>query len=276
MKLWYQSMTLASAWPGYNRALRGFLDRVKDPGTEIEIHGITERGGIGDQYLYLAFIETQEVLANAARASREGFDAFLVGNIADPGLYEAREIATIPVLGLCETSVHLASTMGENFALVTGNDKHASRIVENVGRYGLREKLHSVRSISMPRLLDLDQGFRDKAIRSRMVGDLVKAAEDAATEGAEVVIPSIGVLMTLLGEEGVHSVHDGVPILNGVTALVKSAETAARMRALMGGHWTSRRNRYAPPPSSQIDELRAAYGDVYPGVASPKTKGEKP
>lgn len=276
MRLWYQSMTLASAWPGYNRALRGFLDRVKDPGTEIEIHGITERGGIGDQYLYLAFIETQEVLANVARASREGFDAFLIGNIADPGLYEAREIATIPVLGLCETSVHLASTMGENFALVTGNDKHASRIVENIGRYGLREKMHSVRSISMPRLLDLDQGFQDKAVRLRMVGDLVKAAEEAASAGAEVVIPSIGVLMTLLGEEGVHSAHDGVPILNGVTALVKSAEAVVRMRALMDGHWTSRRNRYAPPPASQIDELRAAYGDVYPGVASPKTRGEKP
>jgi allantoin racemase len=87
----------------------------------------------------------------------------------------------------------------------------------------------------------------------------LKAAEGAASEGAEVVIPSIGVLMTLLGEERVHSIHDGVPILNGVTALVKSAEAVVRMRALMGGHWTSRRNR-----------------DVYPGVASPKTKGEKP
>ena len=31
----------------------------------------------------------------------EGFDAFLIGNIADPGLYEAREVATMPVLGLC-------------------------------------------------------------------------------------------------------------------------------------------------------------------------------
>jgi allantoin racemase len=279
MKLWYQSMTLASAWPGYNRALRGFLDRVKDPGTQIEIHGITERGGIGDQYLYLAFIETQEVLANVARAAREGFDGFLIGNIADPGLHEAREIADIPVLGLCETSVHLASTMGANFGLVTGNEKHASRIVENIGRYGLREKLHSVRSIKMPRLLDLDEGFRDPAVRSRMVQAFLEAAGEASDEGAEVVIPSIGVLMTLLGEEGIHAANAATPILNGVTALVKSAESVVRMRNLMGGHWTSRRNQYAQPPVSQIAELRAAYGDVYPGIAEPgkepiKRKGE--
>ncbi len=270
MRLWYQSMTLASAWPGYNAALRRFLDRIKDPGTEIEVHGITTRGGIGDQYLYLAFLETNDVLANVERACREGFDAFLIGNIADPGLFEAREIADIPVLGLCETSAHWASTMGADFALVTGNDKHAARIVENLGRYGLRQNLHSVRSIAMPRLLDLDRGFSDPATRARMVRDFTAAAAQAAADGAEVVIPAIGVLMTLLGEEGIHSVDADVPILNGVTTLVKSAEAAVRMRALMGGHWTSRRNRYARPPASQIEELRAAYGDVYPGLEAPK------
>lgn len=266
MRLWYQSMTLATAWPGYNRALRAFLDRVKDPGTEIEIHGITQRGGIGDQYRYLAFIETGEVLENVARAQREGFDAVLIGNIADPGLREAREIADIPVLGLCENAIHLACTLGANFALVTGNEKHASQIVENVGRYGLREKLHSVRSMVMPRLLDLDQGFRDPGARSRMLAEFTAAAAQAAQEGAEVVIPSIGVLMTLLGEEGVHAVNGNVPILNGVTALVKGGEAAVRMRALMGGQWTSRRGLYAQPPATQIEELRAAYGDVYPGI----------
>ena len=269
MRLWYQSMTLASAWPGYNRALQGFLDRVKDPGTQIEIHGIESRGGIGDQYLYLAFIETQEVLANVERAAREGFDAFLIGNIADPGLYEAREIADLPVLGLCETTVHLASTLGANFALIAGNEKHAPRIVDNVGRYGLASRLHSVRFMRMPRLLDLDKGFADPAARQRMVDEFLSAAGEAAAQGAEVVIPGIGVFMTLLGEEGVHAVDGTVPILNGVTALVKSAEAAVRMRALMGGHWTSRRGRYAQPPAGQIAELRAAYGDVYPGIAPP-------
>jgi allantoin racemase len=263
MRLWYQSMTLGSAWPGYNRALRSLLEAAKDPGTEIEVHGMTERGGIGDQYLYLAFIETQEVLANVARATREGFDAFLIGNIGDPGLFEAREMTDMPVLGLCENAVHLACTMGANFALVSGNDKHAARIVDNIGRYGLRDKLHGVRSMAMPRLLDLDQGFSDPAVRSRMVNGFLDAAGEASAQGAEVVIPAIGVLMTLLGEEKIHVVNGTTPILSGVTALVKSAESVVRLRRLMGGHWTSRRNQYAQPPLSQMDELRAAYGEVY-------------
>ena len=43
MKLWYQSLTRTSAWPGYNRALQALLERVKDPETRVEVHGIAER-----------------------------------------------------------------------------------------------------------------------------------------------------------------------------------------------------------------------------------------
>jgi allantoin racemase len=91
MKLWYQSLTRPDAWPTYAKALRWVLDAGADPGTEIAIHGIEKRGGIGDQYRYLEFIETAEVLENVARAEAEGFDAVLLGNIVDPGLRIARE-----------------------------------------------------------------------------------------------------------------------------------------------------------------------------------------
>jgi len=269
VKLWYQSMTRAGAWPGYNERLRGVLDRAKDDGTTIEIHGITKRGGIGDQYRYLEFIEAQEVLENVERATREGFDPFLVGNIGDPGLREAREITDIPVLGLCETSTHLASMMGATFALVTGNEKHAPKILENVFRYGLRDRLHSVRRMTVERLVDLDSGFSDPAVRRRLLDEFSTSAKACADAGAEVVIPAIGVLMALLAEEGVYSVEGRVPVLNGVIALVKMGEAAVRMRRLMGGNWTSKRAMYAAPPPGQIEELRKFYGPVYPTVKGP-------
>jgi len=103
MKLWYQSMSRHGEWGSYTRVLRGILEKARDRDTEIHLAGITEIGGIGDQFRYLEFLETGEVLKNVHRAMREGFDAFLIGNIADPGLQAAREIAEIPVLGLCES-----------------------------------------------------------------------------------------------------------------------------------------------------------------------------
>jgi len=266
MKIWYQSLTRPDAWPAYNAALRSVLDRIKSHDVQIEVHGIEARGGIGDQYNYLEFIETQEVLSNVERATREGFDAFLIGNIGDPGLRQAREIARMPVLGLCETSAHLACMMGANFALVTGNTKHATRISENITRYGLAGRLAGSRPMKVERLVDLDQGFSDPAAGRVLIDQFLAAGREHAEAGAEVIIPAVGVLMTLLAHHDIHEVAPGVPILNGVFALVRMGEAAVRIRQAMGGVWTSRRAMYAMPPASQLEELRAYYGPVYPAA----------
>jgi len=267
MKLWYQSMSRQTEWGGYPKALREILDRVKDPDTEVHVAGITEIGGVGDQFRYLEYLETGEVLKNAGRAVREGYDAFLIGNIADPGLHAAREIATIPVLGLCESALHVACMMGANFSLVTINEKFTPRIVENVARYGLRDRLAAVSRMSIDRLLDLKEGFDDPTARARIIAQFNQAARANTDAGAEVVIAAGGVVMALLADNGIHATETGVPILNGITNLVKLGEMAVKLDRLMGGHFTSKRLCYAPPPGDQIAELRARYGEaIYPTV----------
>jgi allantoin racemase len=270
MKIWYQSMTRASAWPAYNTALRQVIDAVRDTDTEVQIHGISQRGGVGDQYRYLELIETQEVLANVERATQEGFDAFVIGNICDPGLREAREITDMPVLGLGETSGYFASQMAGNFALVTGSPKHMPKILENFRRYGHRDNLHSARSMQMIRLVDLDTGFSDPATGQALIDRFLAEVDTAAAEGAEAVIPAVGVLMVLLARAGLHVSPQGLPIINGVGALIKMAETSVRLRRFMGGVWTSRRCTYQQPPASQLAEIRRHYGPVYSTLPDPQ------
>ena len=55
MKLWYQSMSRHGEWGSYPRVLRGILEKARDRDTEIHLAGITEVGGIGDQFRYLAW-----------------------------------------------------------------------------------------------------------------------------------------------------------------------------------------------------------------------------
>lgn len=269
MKLWYQSMSRSASWGDYHPVLRRVIDAVKDPGTEVELHGITKVGGVADQYRYLEYLESGEVMENVQTAMARGFDAFLIGNIADPGLRECREIADIPVLGLCETALHLASMMGATFSLVTLNEKFTARIVENVDRAGLRRRLAGVRRMQMDRILDLKEGFRDGAARERILGTFLSAARATVEDGAEVVIPAGGVAMALLADAGIHDAGRGAPVLNGITALIKMGETAVRMHRLMGGRFVSKRLAYAPPGVEQIGEIRAHYGQVYPTVKAP-------
>ncbi|MGE5523783.1 MAG: aspartate/glutamate racemase family protein [Rhodospirillaceae bacterium] len=275
MKLWYQSMSRQKAWSEYSEALRRILDRIKDPDTEIEVHGITKIGGVADQFHYLDYLETGEVLENVHTAVKRGFDAFLIGNIGDPGIKAAREIANIPVLGLCETALHTACMMGRNFSLVTINEKFTPRIIDNVERYGVMGKMAAVNRMKIDRILNLDAGFNNKAARKNIIGQFMKAAEANVEAGAEVIIPAGGVVMALLAEAGVHQASRETPILNGITALVKTAEAVVKMNRIMDGAWVSKRLYYAPPTVDQIDEIRKHYGDIYPTVPAGKAKARR-
>ncbi|MGE0698076.1 MAG: aspartate/glutamate racemase family protein, partial [Hyphomicrobiaceae bacterium] len=224
-------------------------------------------GGAGDQFRYLEFLETAEVLENVHIAVERGFDAFLIGNICDPGLREAREFASIPVLGLCESSLHIACMMGVKVSLVTINAKFTPRIVENVERYGLMGRLAAVNRMQVERLLDLTAAFDDPEALARIRAGFDKAATANMEAGAEVVIAAGGVVMALLAEADIHEAGPGLPILNGITALVKAGEMAVALSRVMGGRFASRVGTYAPPPPSQIEELRKFYGPgIYPGV----------
>jgi allantoin racemase len=263
-------MSRLSAWGGYPRVLRGILEKARDPETEIHLAGITDVGGIGDQFRYLEFLETGEVLKGVHQAVREGFDAFLIGNIADPGLQAAREIAEIPVLGLCESALHVGCMMGASFSLVTINEKFTPRIVENVRSYGLGSRLAAVNRMQIERRTDLGAAFEDNAARERIIAQFNRAARANAAAGAEVVIAAGGVVMALLAHADIHETADHLPILNGITNLLKLGEAAVKMNRLMGGRFTSKCRSYAPPPSDQIVELRKYYGaDIYPTVKAP-------
>ena len=78
------------------------------------------------------------------------------------------------MLGLCETSLHVACMMGANFSLVTINEKFTPRIVENVVHYGLKDRLAGVNRMKVDRILNLDEGFenldvqRDSSASSRL------------------------------------------------------------------------------------------------------------
>ncbi len=270
MKLWYQSMTRVDVFGSYLDALRRLLDGLKRPDTTIDVHGITRVGGLGRQQSYLDYLEMAEVLDNVARASREGYDAFLVGHFTDSALHEARETTRMPVLGLCESTLHVACLMGASFSLVTLSEKSRAHVLANVRRYGLDLHLAEAPTLALDRPIDLDRAFADPAESTRVCDQFLVAARESTARGAEVVIAAGGVLMALLARAGIHEVRPGVPLLNGITALVKAAEMVVDMNRIMGGAFVSKRLTYAPPPAAQLAEIRRHYGkDVYPEDGPP-------
>jgi allantoin racemase len=267
MRLFYQSLgaTRRSTGGPYAQKLAAILQNAAAQGTTVEVHGRSPGKAIADQYRYLEYLDTGEILDNGLKAEREGYDAFLIGNIFEPGLHALRELLNIPVLGLCEASVHLACLMGASFSVVNVNAKFARRVTENIASYGLSSRLVSIDQMAVERAAQFDRAFEDDTVKNTVIDQFRAAARQGLEKGAECVIPAGGIVMTILADAGIHEI-DNAPVVNGLIALIKIGELAVNMRALTG-HFTSKRLTYTPPSGSLLEDIRAAYGkDVYPGA----------
>lgn len=267
MRLFYQSFGVSrgSRDGAYGQVLQRILESAAAPGTQIAIHGLSPHRAIAEQYRYLEFLDTTEVLENGLRAEREGYDAFVLGNIFDPGLHELREVLNIPVLGLRESAVHVACLMGATFSLININPKFTHRIVQSIKLQGLAERMVSVDQMTVPRPGAFDLAMRDAKARAPVIAQFTECARRSIAQGAEVLIPAGGSLMAVLAEAGVHQVGS-TPVLNGLIAVIKVAELAVQMRRLTGV-FTSKNLIYAPPSGKLLADVREAYGpQVYPGA----------
>jgi allantoin racemase len=256
MKIWYQSFANFDRLSAYGKAITKYLHGFDGRGIHFEVHGL-KFGGLADQYRAFECFDTAEVLRNVRLANDRKFDAVAIGNILDPGLREAREISEIPVMGLCESSLMIASLMGRNVSLVTVNERFIPRIEENVRRYGLWEKVRGIHTMAVE-VEELDSAYRDKRIRQRVIDKFLEGARPLVQGGAEVIIPAGGVAMLLLAMAKVHSI-DNVPIVNGIIALTSIVEMMIGFRAKTGV-FISRRLSYAPPGVSVWKNAQNVYG----------------
>lgn len=264
MKLWYQSLARECESTPYGAILKRVIERCADPGTEVHLQGIHESAGIGVHYRYLEYHDTREVIYNAMRAEREGFDAFLIGNASDSGILAAREVANIPVLALTETSLLVSCMMGASVGLITVSDKWTPRIMENVHRLGMAARVVGAIGLNTSPL-ELKKAMVDDRLRGRVIDDFVTASRRLLAQGAEVIIPAGGDVIVFLAEAGTYEI-DRAPIVNGIVELVKMGELAVRLHKYTG-RFTSKRFGFAPPQGEYLERIRAFYGpDVYPNA----------
>lgn len=264
MKLWYQSLARQTESTPYGDILRRVIRSCADPGTSVHVQGIAQAAGIGVHYRFLEYHDMREVIYNAIRAEKKGFDAFLIGNITDAGIREAREMVSIPVLGLGETSFHLACMMGANFSLVTISEKWTPRILESVRRYGLESRLVAVEALTTSPL-ELKKAMVDAQRRDSVIADFNAASERLLARGAEVIVPAGGDIIVFLAEAGIYEVGRA-PIVNGIVELIKMSETAVKLKKITG-RFTSKRLGYSTPTGDFLKRVRAFYGDdIYPGA----------
>lgn len=260
MRIWVQVFSSRERNPNFHMALEEHLKTVIDPGVQVEVHG-TKKGGLGEQFRFFQAIDMPDIIENVLKCKdakgAQRYDAFVSLNSTDPALYEAREILDIPVLGFLETTALVSCMMGRSFSLITPNPKFALSYSQKLTLYGLNERLASVESMDFPNLTDYRNAYIDPAVHQRVMDEFDRAARRAVAAGAEVIIPC-GSHAVLQARRGLREI-DGALIIDGLAVLMKMAETAVKIKQVMGT-FVSRKMLYQTPGESVRERAKKEYG----------------
>jgi allantoin racemase len=213
------------------------INEVKRPDVKSKVVSL-RRGPVHLEYHYYEHLNLGETLGWVRRAEKEGYDAVVVGCFYDPGLREARELVSIPVIFPAEATMHVAATLGHKFSIIVGRRKSIPKMESNVYVYGLERKLASFRSVefTVPRM-----GSEPEKLKRAILKEAKKAVEE---DGAEVIVLGCTFQSGFMKE---LTKNLKVPVLDAVVTSWKYAEMMADLYRKVGlAH--SKLYGYEPPP----------------------------
>lgn len=206
------------------------------PGTEIV--GLTPRFGAeaveGNFESYLAAVAVMDAVS-----SYDGeFDAVVLAGFGEHGREGVQELVAAPVVDITEAAGHMASLIGRVYSVVTTLDRTVPLIEDRLRLAGLDARCASVRSSGLG-VLDLERDG-DATVKA-----IVEEAERAVRDDrAEVICLGCA---GMVGLDDAVRAATGVPVVDGVSAAVKLAESLVAL-----GLSTSRARTYAAPRTKRI------------------------
>lgn len=171
-------------------------------------------------------------LLDAVRAHPDA-GGVVVGCFDDTGVDAARCLTSAPVIGICQASMHAASILSGSFSVVTTLSRSVPALRHLVRRYGYDHLCRRVRASEIP-VLALEE--ENSAARARLRCEMERALDEDDCEAIVLGCAGMVDMARSLSEDL------SVPVIEGVTAAVKTVEAIAAL-----GMAASKRGGYAPP-----------------------------
>lgn len=177
-------MTIYIINPNSSRAVTDGIDRAMEPlrsASPVQIVAMQlDEGpkGIETQ----AHVDSVVVpLLSQAAALEDGASAFVTACFSDPGLAALREQSRHPVLGIAESAVLTAMTLGQRFGIFSILSRSVPRHIRMLGAMGVMDRLAAD--------LPLELGVADLTDRNRTFARLREVGTRLRDDhGAEVLI----------------------------------------------------------------------------------------
>jgi Asp/Glu/hydantoin racemase len=250
-RIWVQGATDRVHMAPYISRVEAHLREVLDPEFSFTFNSTTPPAttthALTEYRIGAAFVR------GAVKAEKERYDGMMITHFQDAALAEVKAVAKIPVLGLGETTLFHACTLGRKLGLVTINPTFIPWHEDQVVRYRLQDRVVGVRAVEA-RVSDFIDAFANKSAFQKIRIKWERECRKLLDAGADVIVPAGGLPMMLFGSPRGANI-DGAPIVNGVTLLAKSTEMAIKLREKAGMFTVSRRSSYVHPPEKALQEF---------------------
>jgi allantoin racemase len=245
--------------------MKKLYEKMTHQDTVVE-EGFTTRFMTGTSHYYLETINDVEIIDGIIKAEARGFDVAMIRCGNDPALQQAREAVNIPVIGMVESGMHLATRLGGKFALLGVDDKSKPLTERNLRNYGLESRaiVNPVRCPHDPAWYGLltrsPEWFASpEFVWENVVPIFERAAMECIEDGAEVICTACALYaaFTLAGYTKVTGTE--VPVIEATAAGIKTAEMFGEMRQLTGLSTSKQLTYQNLIPAEMRDNLMAPY-----------------
>jgi Asp/Glu/hydantoin racemase len=182
----------------------------------------------------------------------EGCDAVIIAAFGDPGLYAAREMLDIPVVGISEASFLTAYTLGRRYSMVCLTKRLRTWYMECAEEHGLAGRMASARALDVP-VPDITRAR--ETLKEHLVDLALRAVEE---DDAEVIIMAGGPAAGVARE-----IEDRIPVptIDGVSCATRLAEMLVGLNARPPARGSFATPPYKPAKGLSPELMRRITGD---------------
>jgi allantoin racemase len=210
---------------------------------------------------YIGMINDAYVINDLLKAQAAGHDGAIVGGHWDPGLYAAREAASIPVAGPGESAMLLAGTLGRKFAMLTVMEGYVPVIENNIRTYGLERNAISRRPVrkfgmTYENFVECLEGKSDQ-----FLVEFEKTALECIDDGADVIIAGGQLFGPAFVKHNFNSIaNTGVPVIETTACGLKFAQTLVSLKRSIGLTKSQHiHSRFKTPPEQVLADVRREF-----------------
>ena len=240
--------------------LGDYARTLVSPGTSVTI-GWMEKTTSLLSSTFLGMLNDVHVVGDILRAQRDGFDAAMIGPHWDPGLYAAREAASIPVSGPLESAALVAQTLGRRFAVLTVHEGYVPMIERSLRVYGCESRAIATRPVRRFGMTYQNLEAVLEGSSHAFLDEFTKTARECIADGADVIIAGGQLFGPVFQRHRYFTIPDtGVPVVEVAACGLKMAETLVTLKRSISLNKSEHPNApFRTPDAAALAQVRGTF-----------------